>query len=80
MVWKSIMGAVLGAGCGVTLALLLCWTGPRFHEWLEGPPRLKSEGWVFSVAAICGAGFGALTGAVVGAARAITDAMRSSGR
>ena len=78
--WKSIIGAVLGAVCGAGLALLLCWAGPRLGEWLQGPPRLKSDVWVFSVGTICGAGFGALTGAVVGVARAIADAIRSQVR
>jgi hypothetical protein len=79
-VWKSIVGAVLGTNCGVALALLLCWAGPGLAEWLQGPPRLKIDAWVFSVGVICGAGFGALSGALIGAAAAITDAIRSNPR
>jgi len=64
---KSIVGAASGLGIGVMVALFLFWSGPHIVEWIKGPPRLAAEAWVFYVLVICGAGFGSVTGAIIGA-------------
>jgi len=64
----SLIGAVTGAVIGVLLALVLFCAGPRIIEWIKGP-RLETEAWVFYMIMICGAGFGAVAGAIVGATR-----------
>jgi hypothetical protein len=65
---KSIVGAAVGAGIGLLLALLLFWAGPKIIEWIKGPPRFETEAWVFYLTSISGLGLGAITGAIVGAA------------
>jgi hypothetical protein len=76
---KSIAAAVLGAGVGLTVALVLFWAGPHLSEWIQGPPRFEREPWVFYLLMICGTGFGALTGAVIGAAATVVEVLRSRG-
>jgi hypothetical protein len=72
----SIVAASIGTAIGILLAFVLFCAGPRVIEWINGP-RLETEAWVFYVTQICGAGFGAVAGAVIGAARALADVMRT---
>jgi hypothetical protein len=76
---RSLVTAVLGALAGFVLALLLFWSGPWIVGWLKGPPRLEVEAWVFYVTAICGAGFGAVTGVLIGVVGVLRDTLRSRG-
>jgi hypothetical protein len=78
-VWKSLLAAALGAVAGFVLALLLFWSGPWIIGWIKGPPRLETEAWVFYVTVICGTGFGAVAGAVIGTAATLAVAPRSRG-
>jgi hypothetical protein len=78
-VLRSLITAALGALAGVVLALLLFWSGPWIVGWIKGPPRLEVEAWVFYVTTICGAGLGAVTGALIGFAATLRDALRSRG-
>lgn len=76
---RSLITAALGALTGIALAMLLFWCGPWVVGWLKGPPRLEVEAWVFYVTTICGAGFGAVTGALLGLAAAVRESNRSRG-
>jgi hypothetical protein len=76
-VLRSSIVAALGALAGLVLALLLFWSGPWIVGWVKGPPRLEVEAWVFYITTICGAGFGAVTGALIGVVEALRDAVRS---
>lgn len=71
----SFVGAVIGMVLGILVALVLFSVGPRVIEWMKGT-RLETEAWVFYITAICGAGFGAVTGAAIGAAKALADTIR----
>jgi hypothetical protein len=59
------------------VALLLFWAGPYVAEWIKGSPRLESDGWVFYLVVVCGVGFGATAGAVVGGVATLVEALRA---
>lgn len=66
---RATLTAVAGAISGAALAALLLWLTSLALAWRTAPETFRIEHGVIYVSVVLGAGFGAVAGALIGAAR-----------
>jgi hypothetical protein len=73
---RATVGALVGLLLGATAAPALVWLATLWLNAQPNKPTFLVDHWVIYLTLVLGAGFGALSGAVIGLAGAITVALR----
>jgi hypothetical protein len=73
---RATVAALVGLLAGATLAAALVWLAMHWLRGQTAPKSYEVEHWVVYVTLVVGAGLGAVSGAVIGLAGAVSAALR----